>query len=97
MRDANGIVCKCMVQAISLGHCTVLIQQEGKRRRMLPQIFSRVPDPVSFLGSDVRQTRAESLKLVFVWLDLSQPLPAVWSPRAAQEFKDQWSAGKQIV
>lgn len=51
---------------------------------------------MTLFGSDVGQADAESLKLLSIWLELSQPRPAVRSPRSAQEFQNQWPMGEQV-
>src|SRR6185437_711055 len=63
MRDPDRIVPKCVIKAVCLGCCAVLIKKKRKWCRMPGQELQRLPNAAAFLGGDIDQTCAEPFDL----------------------------------
>ena len=85
-----------MVNTISLGHRTALVEQEWKRNRMLAEILRRFPDAIAFFGRDIDEGDLQFVQLLFIRLKLSQALAAVRSPGASGEFDHQCSVRNHL-
>src|SRR5215467_6040619 len=82
---------KQMLQSVSPGRHSILVEQERKRNRMLLQILHRIPYAAAFLGGNVG-CRAQ---ILLSRLELSHALHAVRSPGAAQKLQNQRPACQQ--
>src|SRR5947209_297099 len=97
MRNVDGIFPQSVIQAISLRHGSILIEQKRKRDGMLLQKPFRLPHASSFLGGDVRQLRPRLLNVCDHWLKLGHTFHAVRSPGSAQEFENQRAMAQQLA
>ena len=75
-----------VVNAISLGHASVFIEQKREAGRVLLQELFRLEHPVSLFGRHIDQLHFDLIEFRTEWLQLSQPLAAVGSPGATQEL-----------
>ena len=83
------------MQSVCFRHRPILIKQKGASDGALFEKFSRLPHAIPFFCSDEYQLRSVVLDLFDSLLNLSHALDAVWSPRAAQEFKDERALRQQ--
>lgn len=89
MRDIQGIHPNQVIQPITLGNHSVLVEKKRKTDRVLLQELGRLKHPIPLFGGDVGQFRTRLGDLVLDRLDPSRALDAIRSPRPPQKLGDQ--------
>jgi hypothetical protein len=89
VRDVQGIHPNQVIQPITFGNHSVLIEKKREAYRVLLQKLGRLKHPIPLFGGDVGQFRTRLRNLVLDRLDLSRALDAIRSPRPPQKLRDQ--------